>query len=355
LKQEHFFIKLLRWYEENQRDLPWRNTKDPYKIWLSEIILQQTRVAQGLPYYQRFVEAYPRVEDLAAAPQQEVLRLWQGLGYYSRARNLHACAQEIVENFGSKFPQEYQELLKLKGIGKYTAAAIASFAFQKAVPAIDGNAFRVFARIFGLEDDIAEAKSFKKFFELGEVLIPADQPDLFNQAVMEFGATHCTPKKPDCNNCVFQDQCFAFHHHKQAELPVKTKKVKVKKRYFHYLVLRHEDQLLMRQRTAKDIWQGLYDFYLQEEKHFKELDELESDLLSELSKAGSTIFNISEPYKHVLSHQQIFVRFFEFEIKDKKFVKTLIDSNLLEFYKPEQVHDLPKPILVENYLQANYF
>ncbi|WP_161622743.1 A/G-specific adenine glycosylase [Cesiribacter andamanensis] len=202
--------KLLDWYQRNQRDLPWRQTRDPYRIWLSEVILQQTRVQQGLPYYQRFVEKFPTVEALAAATQQEVLRLWQGLGYYSRARNLHACAQQVVAQWGGAFPQTYHLLLSLPGIGRYTAAAIASFAFKEAVPVVDGNVYRVLARLYADPTDIAKPQAFAHFFALAQQLIDPRQPDVFNQALMEFGALHCTPQKPLCLYCPLKEHCQAY-------------------------------------------------------------------------------------------------------------------------------------------------
>ena len=204
------------------------------------------------------------IEDLASAPEQEVLRLWQGLGYYSRARNLHACAKSIVQTFGGKFPEDYQQLLKLKGVGPYTAAAIASFAFKIPVPVVDGNVFRVLSRIFGLYHDISTNTGKRSFVELGMQLISHDQPDSYNQAIMEFGALHCTPQLPNCQECIFSTDCFAFQKGHQKELPVKSKKVKVTNRYFNYLVIPYNGGLFMRPRKAKDIWQGLYDFHLLE-------------------------------------------------------------------------------------------
>ena len=255
------FAKLLiNWYNNHQRDLPWRNTSAPYKIWLSEIILQQTRVNQGLPYYNKFINEYPSVHDLANAPEDEVMRLWQGLGYYSRARNLHECAKSIVNQYDGEFPSTYNELLKLKGVGKYTAAAIASFAFNQAVPVVDGNVFRVLARYFCVTDDIAQPKTFTKFFNIAKELIPEEQAASFNQAIMELGATICTPKKPACENCPLAQDCEARIHHKQSELPVKKKKIKIKHRYLYYLIWQEGGKLAMKKRGESDIWQGLFDF-----------------------------------------------------------------------------------------------
>ncbi|WP_375579469.1 A/G-specific adenine glycosylase [Marivirga tractuosa] len=248
---QSFSNSLINWYKNNKRDLPWRNTTDPYKIWLSEIILQQTRVNQGLPYYNKFVSQYPKVLDLAKAPEDEVMRLWQGLGYYSRARNLHECAKSVVKDYNSEFPKAYNELLKLKGVGKYTAAAIASFAFEQAVPVVDGNVFRVLARYFDVSDDISQPKTFTKFFNIAKELIPDDYAASFNQAMMELGATICTPKKPDCENCPLSQECEARIHHKQSELPVKMKKIKIKNRYLYYLIWQHEEKLAMKKEVQK--------------------------------------------------------------------------------------------------------
>lgn len=336
-----FSKKIIQWYEENKRDLPWRQTTDPYKIWLSEIILQQTRVAQGLPYYQRFVKTFPTVFSLAKAPQQQVLRLWQGLGYYSRARNLHTCAKMVVEDFGGKFPDSYEELKKLKGIGPYTAAAIASIAFKEPVAVVDGNVFRVLARIFGIEKDIASNEGKAFFFEKANELIPKEHPDLFNQAVMEFGALHCLPQNPLCNTCVFEKTCVANQHDLQKMLPVKSKKLKVRNRYFYYFVIRHKNKIGMKKREGKDIWQGLYDFYLIETKRSQKVESLlnEDTLLK-----GSGKISESKVYKHILSHQKLIVRFIEIEWQSSKLPVEL------KWFTKKQVADLPKPILIANYL-----
>ncbi|RZK92973.1 MAG: A/G-specific adenine glycosylase, partial [Hymenobacter sp.] len=255
---------MLAWYPRHRRDLPWRHTRDPYAIWLSEVILQQTRVAQGLPYYLDFLSSYPTVEALAAAPEQEVLRHWQGLGYYSRARNMHHTAQQIVREFGGRFPATYAGLRQLKGVGPYTAAAIASFAFDEAVAVLDGNVFRVLARIFGLHADIAAPSSRKEFQALADLHLPPSHAADFNQAIMEFGALQCTPAKPDCLFCPLQSECWAFQHGQVALLPVKAKAKAARTRHFHYLVLRHGGQLYLKERPGGDIWQGLYDFALVE-------------------------------------------------------------------------------------------
>ncbi|MDP5122125.1 MAG: A/G-specific adenine glycosylase, partial [Spirosomaceae bacterium] len=263
-KELTFSKKIIPWFEQHQRNLPWRHTQDPYAIWLSEIILQQTRVAQGLPYYNRFLSHLPTIQDFANAPQEEILRLWQGLGYYSRARNMHATAKVIIEKYDGTFPDNYNELVKLKGIGPYTGAAIASFAFGEAVPVVDGNVFRVLSRVFGIETDIAASSARKEFTELAETLIPQDSPAAFNQAIMEFGALQCTPHQPNCMFCPLQDTCYAFQHEAQGVLPVKLKKTKVRNRYFNYFAVQQDEHFLMNKRAENDIWSGLYEFYLVE-------------------------------------------------------------------------------------------
>ena len=285
MAESNFFFAetLLNWYQRHKRNLPWRETTDAYAIWLSEVILQQTRVAQGLPYYLKFIEAYPTVQYLAAAPEDEVLRLWQGLGYYSRARNMHFTAKQVVQEYNGQFPSSYHELQKLKGVGSYTAAAVASFAFKEKVAVLDGNVFRVLSRVFGISDDIAAPASRKVFQQLADSLIPEQAPDTFNQAIMEFGAIQCTPVMPDCMFCPLQTSCFAFNRGLVQELPVKSKAKAVRPRFFHYLVFEWQGSYFMRKRLAGDIWQGLYDFYLYEaaEKSWST-----DALLLELSNAG---------------------------------------------------------------------
>ena len=224
---------LISWYFSNKRDLPWRNTQDPYFIWLSEIILQQTRVEQGLPYYLHFAEKYPSVKHLAEASEDEIMRSWQGLGYYSRARNLHNAAKQVVNEYNSEFPKNYNELLKLKGVGEYTAAAIASFAYLEVCPVLDGNVFRFLSRYYGVKTPINSNNAKKEFIELAKQIIDPSQPHTFNQAIMEFGALQCKPKSPDCNVCPFQDSCYAFKNNEVAVLPIKEKKLKRSIRYFY--------------------------------------------------------------------------------------------------------------------------
>lgn len=343
--QKEFSKKLLSWYTENKRSLPWRDTKDPYKIWLSEIILQQTRVAQGLPYYLKFVEKFPTVFSLSKAKEQEVLRLWQGLGYYSRARNLHHCAKEVVEKFQGKFPNNFHDLQKLRGIGSYTAAAIASFSFHEPVAVVDGNVFRVLSRVFGIDKDISDPKTKKLFFDLGNKLISKVHPDEFNQALMEFGATHCLPKNPLCNECIFKKQCIANTQDLQTVLPVKSKKQKIRKRYFYYFVIRKGKKIMMRKRSEKDIWHGLFDFYLIESTKPKSIDKLlsENKVFKRIERS-----EVSKTYKHILSHQHLMTRFISvssFEISSEQL------KNGYTYYSLNALIKLPKPVLILQYLK----
>ena len=306
---QDFSERLVTWYLEKKRDLPWRNTKNPYKIWLSEIILQQTRVAQGLPYYYKFIENFPTVHALANAEEQEVLRLWQGLGYYSRARNLHAAAKYVVNELEGKFPENYTELKKLKGVGDYTAAAIASFAFGEKVAVVDGNVYRVLARLFGIDIDINSTKGKKNFNELANELIPSQNPDMHNQAMMEFGALQCTPANPDCMFCPFTTECDARLTQRQNVLPVKIKKVKQKKRYFNYFVINDGDKYYLKERKSGDIWQGLFDFPLiVTDKPLEQQEFIQKYLKEHLE--NPSLISISKEYKHILTHQIIYSKFF---------------------------------------------
>ncbi|UOQ73812.1 A/G-specific adenine glycosylase [Hymenobacter cellulosilyticus] len=351
----YFAQALLEWYPRHRRDLPWRHTRNPYAIWLSEVILQQTRVKQGLPYYLDFITTYPTVQDLAAAPEDEVLRHWQGLGYYSRARNMHHTAQQVVREYEGVFPDTYLDLLKLRGVGQYTAAAIASFAFGEKVAVLDGNVYRVLSRVFGITSDIAAPATRKEFQALADTLIPAAAPDEFNQAIMEFGAIQCTPIKPDCLFCPLQSQCYAFQHGMVQELPVKSKAKAGRTRYFHYIVLRHGDTLYLKKRTAKDIWQGLYDFALTE----TEAAELPAvELAATVADLGGSIATdrAEEPVlalRHVLSHQKVEARFHPVWLKQPLPAASLAASGLAPF-TAEEAHDLPKPVLIANYIDKTW-
>lgn len=344
---------LLNWYPRHRRDLPWRHTRNPYAIWLSEVILQQTRVAQGMPYYLDFLASYPTVQDLAAAPEQEVLRHWQGLGYYSRARNMHHTAQQLVREFGGQFPATYAGLRQLKGVGPYTAAAIASFAFDEAVAVLDGNVFRVLARIFGLHADIAAPISRKEFQAVADAHLPPAHAAEFNQAIMEFGALQCTPLKPDCLFCPLQSQCWAFQHGEVALLPVKSKAKAARTRYFHYFVLRHGEQLYLRERPGGDIWQGLYDFALAETDA---ADMPAAEVLRHVEALGGVLATTrvaedrpAPTLRHVLSHQKLEARFHTVELAAPLPAATIHDMGL-RAYSAAEIEELPKPVLISNYL-----
>lgn len=338
----HFSNKLSTWYLQNRRFLPWRETQDPYAIWLSEIILQQTRVAQGLPYFEAFLRQYPKVSDLANAPEDDIMRLWQGLGYYSRARNLHSTAKMITYDLNGQFPNNYKDLLKLKGVGEYTAAAIASIAFDEVVPVVDGNVFRVLSRYFGISSDISTLTTKREFQALAQTLIPSDQPALFNQAIMEFGALQCTPKNPNCNNCPFNNDCVALLTNKVDLLPIKLSKTKVKNRFFDFIIiLDPNNNTLIQQRTKQDIWKKLYEFPLIEskEKNTLSIDHNLKMLFPNLNIESITPYN-DTPIIHKLSHQKLHIHFW--------IVKT---NNILENGTP--LVDLDKigfPIVIHNFI-----
>ncbi|WP_205503469.1 A/G-specific adenine glycosylase [Rufibacter psychrotolerans] len=350
-----FSYILIEWYHRHQRPLPWRETTDPYAIWLSEIILQQTRVRQGLPYYLKFMERFPTVQDLAHAPEDEVLRLWQGLGYYSRARNLHHTAKQVVSEFGGRFPDTYAKLLQLKGVGTYTAAAIASFAYREPVAVLDGNVYRVLARVFGRQENIAAPASKKIFEELANAHLPADQPHTYNQAIMEFGAIQCTPVAPDCLFCPLQQECFAFQHGLVNVLPIKEKAKSSRQRYFHYLVLQHEDKLYLRKRPANDIWQSLYDFYILEtDELHPEPALLQNRAAEALGLPGLEFRSTGKVYKHILSHQKIAAQFYLFSLPSRLREETE-DTIGIKLYTIEEIEALPKPILIHSFLDEHFF
>ncbi len=353
MNNKFFADKLIHWYQHHHRDLPWRHTRNPYYIWLSEVILQQTRIAQGLPYYERFVKTYPTVFDLASAPQQDVIRLWQGLGYYSRARNLHQTAQFIAQELNGKFPETYAELLKLKGIGPYTAAAIASFAFDEAVAVVDGNVYRVLARVFGIKTDIGSTEGQKQFAQLANQLIPYEQPATYNQAIMEFGAIHCTPTSPDCLLCPLQAKCEANATGSINQLPVKLKKTKVRERFFNYFVIVQDDLIALRQRTDRDVWQQLYDFFLIEtEGLISSVDELPESLFIKSLLSQSVIIPPTRTYTHILTHQRIQAQFWIAQIPPKT---EFILAEKMAFFTHEEIEKLPKPVLITSYWKEQFF
>ena len=330
--------KLISWYRANRRELPWRRTSDPYMIWISEVILQQTRVVQGLDYFNRFIARFPDVQTLAAAHQDEILKYWQGLGYYSRARNLHEAARYIVSHFNGKFPVSYKDVLSLKGIGEYTAAAICSIAYKQPFAVIDGNVYRVLSRLFAIDTPIDDTKGKKLFSELAQSLIPIQYPDIYNQAIMEFGALHCLPRNPHCPECPLQENCLAFKMSIVNSLPVKRGKTKIKPRYFNYLHIVRGINTLISQRNQKDIWQNLYEFPLIETNHPVTITELaQTDdfkyLFGDISLQVEAI--VAMP-KHQLSHRTIYATFYRIEIQEfspamQKNYKEIPSANLMQY------------------------
>ena len=344
----NFTKSLIAWYLQSKRDLPWRHTKNPYHIWLSEIMLQQTRVAQGMPYYFAFTEAFPTVFDLAAASEQQVLKLWQGLGYYSRARNLHKTAQIVAFELDGNFPENYRDLLKLKGVGDYTAAAIASFSFNEAVPVVDGNVFRVLSRYFDMETDIANASAKKEFAALAFELMPKENPAVFNQAIMEFGALQCVPKNPNCSVCPLNAGCLALRNKKVDQLPVKSKKAKVRSRYFNYLIFSDDDEkTILQKRTAKGIWHNLYEFPLIETDY--EVDEVFiSGQIQKKHFVANDIVSLSELRHdvsvHKLTHQHLYIKFWQVKVSGN--IAGGVDHHTALGY--------PFPIVIYNFIEKEW-
>ncbi len=346
-----FSEKIIDWYLINKRDLPWRKTKDAYLIWLSEIILQQTRVDQGMDYYLNFVNEFPSVKHLAKAKNEKVMKLWQGLGYYSRARNLHTTAQLISEKYNGKFPSDYETILSLKGVGEYTAAAIASFAFDKPHAVVDGNVYRVLSRVFGIETPIDSTIGKKEFNILANKLINPKKPSTHNQAIMEFGAMQCKPANPDCLGCVLNTMCFAFSKKRITELPVKANKTKVRNRYFNYIVFNYRGKTIINKRITKDIWTNLYDFPLIETT--TELSETEflksSEWKKYIGELDYTVKSVSTAFKHILSHQKIYARFWEISCKTP--FNSLVSDTTISI-KKNDITKFAVPRLIENYLKG---
>ncbi len=309
-----FSRKLIEWYLRDGRDLPWRQTKDPYKIWVSEIILQQTRVAQGMEYYFRFIERFPDVKVLAAASEDEVLKLWQGLGYYSRARNMREAAKSVAEKFGGVFPKEYADVRALKGVGDYTAAAICSFAYDLPYPAVDGNAYRVLSRVFRVDDSIDTPQGKRAFAELSLEVMDKRRPALYNQAMMDLGATVCLPAAPDCGACPLKEGCALNGSSEVSDYPKKGKKVVSRDRYFVYLAVEDGEKTYLRRREGKDIWKGLYEYPMVELP--APLSEMADQAwMTPLTEEFSDLLLLGEPVmkKHVLTHQNIHAVFFRAE------------------------------------------
>ena len=340
---------LINWYSDNKREMPWRETKDPYYIWLSEIILQQTQVKQGLPYYEAFVAQYPTIFDLAEASETSVLKLWQGLGYYSRARNLHATAKHIVNKLNGEFPNNYKDLLKLKGVGDYTASAISSIAFNEVAAVVDGNVYRVLSRYFGIDTAINSTLGIKEFKSLASSLIDYEQPATYNQAIMEFGALQCKPKNPDCNVCPFNDSCVSLQKNLVSELPVKLKKTKVTTKYFNFLVcIDSHKNTLFEKRSKKGIWLNLYQFPLIESKKSLtandfQLLNLEDSILKTLDFDYS-LYNEAD-IVHKLSHQHLYTKFWIIDIEQ------LPD----EAIPIKSLTEYPTPVLISDFINEFKF
>lgn len=342
--------RLITWYEENKRELPWRETADPYIIWVSEIILQQTRVNQGMEYFLRFVKRFPDVRSLAEAEEEEVLKYWQGLGYYSRARNLHTAAKDIVNRWGGKFPEGYKDILSLKGIGEYTAAAIASFAWNKPYPVVDGNVFRVLSRLFAISEPIDSVKGKKMFMQLAENIMDKKHAGMHNQAIMEFGALHCTPAGPQCMFCPLIDKCMGYASGKVMQYPVKQQKVTIKNRYFHYFyILYNNKYTYLNRRKEKDIWKGLFELPMIETDNPMDFIAIKETKPFQMLFDGIQDMNISVELinkKHVLSHRILYANFYKVEIK-------MEGSGLKPYIKIplNEIEKYPVPRLVHIYLE----
>lgn len=349
-----FGNNLVAWYRKNKRDLPWRETTDPYKIWLSEIILQQTRVQQGTSYYHRFVEEFPEVHSLAAATQDKVYKMWQGLGYYNRAANLMEAAKTISKDFNGKFPESPEELMKIKGIGSYTAAAITSLAFGVAAPVVDGNVFRLLARIFGIETPINSSPAKKEFEKLAKTLMQNHSPGEFNQAMMEFGALYCTAKNPGCTNCIFIQKCVAGKLGLTDKFPVKNPKAEVKKKYLFYFLFEikteKKAQIWIRKRSEMDIWKNLYDFPVAEYDKPVGPEIALINFMKDFKKEKFILKNISVQYKHQLTHRQIYATFLRVVV-NKKF--DFPDKNSLFLINLDDIIKYPVSRLVDRYLKEH--
>jgi A/G-specific adenine glycosylase len=350
-KNNFFTKKLLYWNRaHNTRTMPWKGERDPYRIWLSEIILQQTRVEQGLEYYNRFLEKYPSVDKLALAEETEIFKLWEGLGYYSRCKNLIFTARQVAFDLFGVFPQKYDDILKLKGVGPYTAAAIASFAFDLSHAVVDGNVFRVLSRFFGITIPVDSAAGKKYFSELAQTLLKKNEPAAYNQAIMDFGATICKPKLPLCNACILNSECLAFQNRQVKNLPVKEKKLVKTTRFFYYIITVYNQQIFIRRRDAKDIWQNLWEFNLIEKQSRIPAEEIiNSEEFKNISGKKFKLKNISSVYKQQLTHQIIETVFISIEINkphdDKSFTK--VDKNEIKRYA--------FPRSITNYFEKNLF
>jgi len=342
----NFSNLLTTWYLQAKRDLPWRNTTNPYLIWLSEIMLQQTRVAQGLPYFLTFTKAFPTVFDLAKAKEEEVLKLWQGLGYYSRARNLHSTSKYIATELKGEFPNNYKSLLQLKGVGDYTAAAIASFSYNEVVPVVDGNVYRVLSRYFNIDTDISSPKAKKEFTLLAAELIDKKKPALFNQAIMEFGALQCVPKNPNCEICPLNRTCLALANKKVNILPIKGKKTKVTNRYLNYLlIIDIEQKTIIHKRIQKGIWHNLYEFPVIETEKQESEEVIFEMIKTKISSINNIAHLASETTIHKLSHQHLYINFWKAKIN------TTHESGITY----SELQSFPVPIVLHNFIERNSF
>ena len=349
-KKQDFISSLKKWYKKNKRDLPFRKTKDPYLIWLSEIILQQTRMKTGMVYYKKFKKKYPNLKALSEASPEVLLKDWEGLGYYNRVKNLHSTANFIEKNLSGIFPNSQKELIKLKGIGRYSSSAIASICFNEKTPAIDGNVYRVMSRVFGIKINISSSSSYSYFYKRSLALINGfESSGDYNQSLMDFGSIQCLPKKPLCSNCNQNKICYAFIHNKQDSLPIKKKKLKVFKRYFNYYVFYYENKFLIKKRNNNGIWGGLIDFYLEEKrKIIKEKNQITTRVKNLIAKKHSVKF-ISTKTK--LSHQEIFVAFIEIKLFSSSDLKR-IEKNLgLLSLSKKKLSKLAKPKVINDYLK----
>ncbi len=348
-KEQHFFVQqLLKWNKEsNGRQMPWKGEKDPYKIWLSEIILQQTRVDQGLEYYNRFIAAFPYVHQLAAAPENQVFKLWEGLGYYTRCKNLIASAKYISADLKGKFPDNYQDIISLKGVGPYTAAAIASFAFNLPHAVVDGNVYRVLSRFFGIELPVDSTKGKAYYAALATELLPQKTPGLYNQALMDFGAVICKPQLPLCSNCIVRNNCMALATKKVNLLPVKEKFITKKTRWFYYFIAEFNGFLYIRKRGAKDIWENLYEFIMIENEPALPVTELlKLPAFQDLfGKQKILVTAISAVYKQQLTHQTICGQFFRIKLSKMPALEGF------ETITPDRLEELPFPKFITQYLR----
>ena len=349
-RKKHFTDSLLRWNKEvNDRPMPWKGEKDPYKIWLSEIILQQTRVEQGWDYYNRFVAAFDNVHKLAKAPETNVFKLWEGLGYYSRCKNLIATAKIIASKYKGKFPEHYDEIIALKGIGPYTAAAIASFAFNQPFAVVDGNVFRVLSRYFGISQPVDSTVGKKLFTDLANELLDKKQPGNYNQALMDFGAVICKPKQPLCATCPLKSKCVAYLEGIVNELPVKEKSISKKSRWFYYLIAEHNGKVYVRKRGPKDIWENLYEFMLEETSQAIATDKITSlpSFKKLIGKNKFEIIAVSKDFRQQLTHQTIHGQFIRISVKKP------LEADGYTIVDAKQLKKLPFPKLIAAYLTEN--